>query len=170
MKWKLAAAGLALATGTMALADPLPEFQQGREGSILGTPAQIEADRRTLRIYNSKQVQAAIDELVAWYEKDPVAELPDARKTLRRAAEAMGRIMDGAAQPAHIAGLLMALALKGERPEEMVGFARAMRSRNWPSSSPFPFSSGSSAMRVSKSQPTMKMRVWAASIRPLATA
>jgi len=89
MKWKLAAAGLALATGTMTLADPLPEFQQGREGSILGTPAQIEADRRSLRIYNSKQVQAAIDELVSWYEMDPVAEMPDARKTLRRAAEAM---------------------------------------------------------------------------------
>ncbi len=95
MKWQLAAAGLAMAmamamaTGTTSLADPLPEFQQGRAGSILGTPAQIEADRRTLRIYNSKQVQAAIDELAAWYEKNPVAELPDARKTLRRAAEAM---------------------------------------------------------------------------------
>jgi anthranilate phosphoribosyltransferase len=45
------------------------------------------------------------------------------------AAAAMGRIMDGEAQPAHIAGLLMALALKGERPAEMVGFARAMRER-----------------------------------------
>ncbi len=45
------------------------------------------------------------------------------------AATAMGLIMDGHAQPAHIAGLLMALALKGERPREMVGFARAMRAR-----------------------------------------
>lgn len=45
------------------------------------------------------------------------------------AAGAMGAIMDGEAQPAHIAGLLMALALKGERPGEMVGFARAMRAR-----------------------------------------
>lgn len=45
------------------------------------------------------------------------------------AATAMGRIMDGEAQPSHIAGLLMALALKGERPAEMVGFARAMRAR-----------------------------------------
>jgi anthranilate phosphoribosyltransferase len=41
----------------------------------------------------------------------------------------MTAIMDGAAAPAHSAGLLMALALKGERPREMVGFARAMRSR-----------------------------------------
>lgn len=45
------------------------------------------------------------------------------------AAAAMGLIMDGQAEPAHIAGLLMALALKGERPREMVGFARAMRAR-----------------------------------------
>jgi len=41
----------------------------------------------------------------------------------------MGEIMDGRAQPSQIAGLLMALALKGERPSEMVGFARAMRER-----------------------------------------
>jgi anthranilate phosphoribosyltransferase len=58
-------------------------------------------------------------------------------ETLRRyedlpseaAALAMGRIMDGEAQPSQIGALLMALALKGERPSEMVGFARAMRAR-----------------------------------------
>ena len=49
--------------------------------------------------------------------------------TSEEAARAMAAIMDGAAQPAHIAGLLMALALKGERPGEMVGFARTMRER-----------------------------------------
>jgi len=49
--------------------------------------------------------------------------------TSDQAAAVMGEIMDGRAQPAHIAGLLMALALKGERPAEMVGFARAMRAR-----------------------------------------
>jgi anthranilate phosphoribosyltransferase len=48
------------------------------------------------------------------------------------ASQAMGAIMDGEAEPAHIAGLLMALALKGERPAEMVGFARAMRARAAP--------------------------------------
>jgi anthranilate phosphoribosyltransferase len=52
--------------------------------------------------------------------------------TTDEAARAMGAIMDGQAQPAHIAGLLMALALKGERPGEMVGFARAMRARAVP--------------------------------------
>jgi anthranilate phosphoribosyltransferase len=49
--------------------------------------------------------------------------------TTEQATQAMGAIMDGEAQPAHIAALLMALALKGERPEEIVGFARAMRAR-----------------------------------------
>ncbi len=49
--------------------------------------------------------------------------------TTEEAARAMAAIMDGAAQPAHIAGLLMALALKGERPGEMVGFARTMREK-----------------------------------------
>ena len=52
------------------------------------------------------------------------------------AAGAMGRIMDGEAQPSHIAALLMALALKGERPAEMVGFARAMRARALPLPAP----------------------------------
>jgi anthranilate phosphoribosyltransferase len=49
--------------------------------------------------------------------------------TEAEASEAMTRIMDGEAQPAQIAGLLMALALKGERPAEMVGFAGTMRRR-----------------------------------------
>jgi anthranilate phosphoribosyltransferase len=52
------------------------------------------------------------------------------------AAGAMGVIMDGGAEPAHIAGLLMALAVKGERPAEMVGFATAMRSRSLPLPTP----------------------------------
>jgi len=49
--------------------------------------------------------------------------------TAVEAADAMGVIMDGQAQPAHIAALLVALAMKGERPSEMVGFANAMRAR-----------------------------------------
>ena len=52
--------------------------------------------------------------------------------TSDQAAEVMGEIMDGRVPPAQIAGLLMALALKGERPSEMVGFARAMRARATP--------------------------------------
>jgi anthranilate phosphoribosyltransferase len=45
------------------------------------------------------------------------------------AAAAMGAIMDGQAQPAHIAALLIGLSMKGERPREMAGFATAMRER-----------------------------------------
>jgi anthranilate phosphoribosyltransferase len=69
---------------------------------------------------------------------------PDLLEQLRRhedltsdqAAAAMGAIMDGGVPPAQIAGLLMALALKGERPAEMVGFARAMRARAVPLPAP----------------------------------
>ena len=49
--------------------------------------------------------------------------------TTDEAARAMGAIMDGEATPVLIAGLLMALALKGERPGEMAGLATAMRAR-----------------------------------------
>ena len=45
------------------------------------------------------------------------------------AAAAMDEIMEGRAQPAQIAGLLIALAMKGERPAEVVGLARTMRAR-----------------------------------------
>jgi anthranilate phosphoribosyltransferase len=57
-------------------------------------------------------------------------------KVLRRedlsteeASAAMDEIMEGRAQPSQIAGLLVALAMKGERPAEIVGFARSMRAR-----------------------------------------
>jgi anthranilate phosphoribosyltransferase len=49
--------------------------------------------------------------------------------TSDEAAGAMAAIMDGRATPAQMAGLLMALRLKGERPAEMVGLARVMRER-----------------------------------------
>src|SRR5262245_32269872 len=41
----------------------------------------------------------------------------------------MGTIMDGEATPAQIGGLLAALAVRGESEDEVVGFARTMRSR-----------------------------------------
>jgi anthranilate phosphoribosyltransferase len=49
--------------------------------------------------------------------------------TREEAGAAMGAIMDGGTPSAQIAALLMGLALKGERPHEMVGFAQAMRAR-----------------------------------------
>jgi anthranilate phosphoribosyltransferase len=52
--------------------------------------------------------------------------------TADQATQVMGVIMDGQALPSQIAALLMALALKGERPVELAGFARAMRSRAVP--------------------------------------
>jgi anthranilate phosphoribosyltransferase len=52
--------------------------------------------------------------------------------TAGEAADAMGAIMDGHATPAQIGGLLMGLRLKGERPQELVGLAQAMRARATP--------------------------------------
>lgn len=49
--------------------------------------------------------------------------------TVDEAAAAMDEIMEGRAQPAQIAGLLVGLAMKGERPGEIVGLARTMRAR-----------------------------------------
>ncbi|MGH9372418.1 MAG: anthranilate phosphoribosyltransferase [Vicinamibacterales bacterium] len=49
--------------------------------------------------------------------------------TVDEAAAAMQEIMEGRAQPSQIAALLVALAMKGERPSEIVGLARTMRAR-----------------------------------------
>ena len=49
--------------------------------------------------------------------------------TTVEAAAAMDEIMEGRAQPSQIAALLIALAMKGERPAEVVGFAQTMRAR-----------------------------------------
>ena len=47
--------------------------------------------------------------------------------TEQEAAAAMTEIMAGRAAPAQIAGLLVGLSMKGERPGEIVGLARTMR-------------------------------------------
>src|SRR5829696_4025894 len=50
--------------------------------------------------------------------------------SIEEAAAAMEEIMEGRAQPAQIAGFLVALGMKGERPAEIVGLARTMRARS----------------------------------------
>src|SRR4051794_7754008 len=47
--------------------------------------------------------------------------------TVDEAAAAMADVMEGRAAASHLAGLLIGLVMKGERPAEIVGFARAMR-------------------------------------------
>jgi anthranilate phosphoribosyltransferase len=54
------------------------------------------------------------------------------------AAGAMAEVMEGRAAGAQIAGLLIGLAMKGERPEEIVGLARAMRAHAVPTSKRYP--------------------------------
>ena len=57
--------------------------------------------------------------------------------TVDEAAAAMHEIMEGRAQPAQIAGFLVGLGMKGERPAEIVGLARTMRERSTKLSRPF---------------------------------
>src|SRR5438874_224203 len=52
--------------------------------------------------------------------------------TSEEATAAMTEVMEGRAAPAALAGLLIGLAMKGERPAEIVGLARAMRARAVP--------------------------------------
>src|SRR5437868_3632872 len=52
--------------------------------------------------------------------------------TTDEAAAAMTEVVEGRAPAAHIAGLLIGLAMKGERPPEIVGLARAMRAHAVP--------------------------------------
>ncbi|HEX6322312.1 MAG TPA: hypothetical protein VFZ36_01200, partial [Vicinamibacterales bacterium] len=52
--------------------------------------------------------------------------------TVDEATGAMAEIMEGRAASSHIAGLLVGLGMKGERPAEIVGLARAMRARATP--------------------------------------
>src|SRR4029079_14517590 len=47
--------------------------------------------------------------------------------TVGEASGAMETIMDGRAQPSQLAGFLVGLAMKGERPDEIVGLAGAVR-------------------------------------------
>src|SRR5437879_1225338 len=50
--------------------------------------------------------------------------------TTEEAAAAMAEVMEGRAAAAHIAGFLIGLAMKGERPVEIVGLARTMRAHS----------------------------------------
>jgi anthranilate phosphoribosyltransferase len=56
--------------------------------------------------------------------------------TAEEASAAMQQVMDGNTPPVALAGLLSALAMKGERPAEIVGFARTMRANAVKLSSP----------------------------------
>src|SRR5919107_182262 len=56
--------------------------------------------------------------------------------TTDEAAAAMREVMEGRAAPAALGALLTALVMKGERPAEIVGFARTMREHEVPLSAP----------------------------------
>jgi anthranilate phosphoribosyltransferase len=51
------------------------------------------------------------------------------RLTTAETERAIGSVLDGEATPAQLAGLLIALRMRGETVEELLGFVRAMRAR-----------------------------------------
>src|SRR5260221_8517189 len=52
--------------------------------------------------------------------------------TAEEASAAMNHMMEGRASAAELSGFLIGLAMKGERPTEIVGLARAMRAHAVP--------------------------------------
>jgi anthranilate phosphoribosyltransferase len=56
--------------------------------------------------------------------------------TSEEASAVMREVLEGRAAPAALSGLLVALAMKGERAAEIVGFARTMRAHAVPLSAP----------------------------------
>jgi anthranilate phosphoribosyltransferase len=49
--------------------------------------------------------------------------------SVEEAHAAMASVMEGEATPAHLGGLLLALRMRGEKVDELTGFAKAMRER-----------------------------------------
>jgi hypothetical protein len=80
--------GLASVPGGRVAAQSAPDYQTGRIGSTLGTTEQVVKDALAARIFATPQVQQAVRDLEEVYRKDPAAALPDAEKTLARAAQA----------------------------------------------------------------------------------
>lgn len=107
MRTTLAVVASALLAST-AQAASAPDFVAGRAGSILGTKAQIAADTRAARILESATMQQAVADLEKVYNADPVAQMPDAARTLHRAAEAnaMAQVLGVLAQDADRPGVL----------------------------------------------------------------
>lgn len=60
----------------------------GKAGGILGTPDQLARERLAVRIFNSAAVQAEMRKLEVLYAADSTAQLPDALRTVKRAARA----------------------------------------------------------------------------------
>src|SRR5690349_14739431 len=56
--------------------------------------------------------------------------------TVDEASAVMNEVMEGRAPHAPLAALLVGLVMKGERPSEIVGFARAMRAHSVPLTAP----------------------------------
>ena len=85
--WTAALAALALLCLPVS-PHAAPAAGKARVGSILGTPEQIARDRLAVRLLASAPVQRELRNLEAFYGRDPIADMPDARGSLKAAAAA----------------------------------------------------------------------------------
>jgi anthranilate phosphoribosyltransferase len=103
--------------------DLVGEIPLARE--VSGTPAVIAAAGGTAR---SSARMAEITSIGGAIARVSAGDSIDERE----AKLVMGQMMDGEATPAQISALVVAMRMKGETVDEIVGFARAMRERATP--------------------------------------
>jgi hypothetical protein len=83
-------AALALASfGPAALAESRPAPRQGTAAPILAKPAQREREAIALRIWRTAKFQAEVKKAKAVFARSPLAQNPDAQRTLDVASEAL---------------------------------------------------------------------------------
>lgn len=93
-----------------------PPAQSGVTDTKKSAPATFAA-----KTANSTTIQLALQQVLEQVDLDR-----------QQAYSVMSEIMSGAATPAQIAALLIALRMKGERAQEVAGFAQAMRDKAAP--------------------------------------
>ncbi|MFT8806437.1 MAG: anthranilate phosphoribosyltransferase [Acetobacter aceti] len=95
------------------------EAASGREERLESLPSAAEKEALTVGPERFRERFRAILRQIS--TREPLSE--------REAEEAFGLVMDGVADEAQIAGLLMGMRVRGETPAELLGAVKAVRSR-----------------------------------------
>lgn len=104
-----------------ASSPPQPDRSAGAEQQPANLRAAAPAGAAPAATAGASAIQHAIAQVIDQVDLDR-----------NQAYGVMSEIMSGAATPAQIAALLVAMRMKGERPQEVAGFAQAMRDKAAP--------------------------------------